>query len=72
VSVVSRVLGGYIPAKVAGFAVGAAGQRDDTVVLRKGRHGRDCHQAGQKTVDAVCKDTALDARFEYLAFNLEI
>jgi len=40
-------------AEVAGFAVGAAGERDDAVVLGEGGHGCDGHEGGEESVQAV-------------------
>ena len=57
--------------RVAGFAVRAAGQGDDAVVLGEGGHGRDGAEAGDQAVEAVGEDAALDAGVEESAFDFE-
>lgn len=54
---------------VAGFAVRAAGQGDDAVVLGEGRHGGYGAEAGDEAVEAVGQHAALDPRVEEFAFD---
>lgn len=57
-------------AGVTGLPVGATSQSNDTVVLRKGRHGGDCAETSEETVETVGKNSTLDARVKELALNL--
>lgn len=62
---------GYSPAAIPGFAVGTFGQRNDTIVLRKGCHGRDGAKGGEDTVAAVCKHTTLNTALVDRALDLQ-
>ena len=56
---------------VASLAVGAAGQRNDAVVLGEGGHGCDGAEGGDDAVEAVGEHTSLDAGVEHLAVDFE-
>jgi hypothetical protein len=56
--------------RVTGLAVGAAGQRNDTIVLRKSGHRGQRAQRRQQTVDTIGEDAALDARLIDRALDL--
>ena len=56
---------------VAGLAVRAAGQGDDTVVLGEGGHGGDGAEAGEEAVEAVGQYTTLDARVEEFTLDFQ-
>jgi hypothetical protein len=58
-------------AAVARLAVCAARQRDDAVVLRKRRHGRDGAQPREQPVEAVGEHAAADARVKGLALDVQ-
>ncbi|KAL8935774.1 MAG: hypothetical protein Q9211_004524, partial [Gyalolechia sp. 1 TL-2023] len=58
-------------ARVARFAVGAAGQGDDAVVLGEGAERGDGQEAGEEAVEAVGEDAALDAGIKEFAFDFE-
>jgi hypothetical protein len=45
-------------AKVSGFAVGTAGECNDSVVLCKGGHWSDGAKTGKDTVQTIGQDTA--------------
>lgn len=59
-------------AGIASSAVGAAGEGDDAVVLRKGAHWRYGHEGCETAVEAVGQDSSLDARLEYHAIDFKV